>query len=254
MITFNALATHSLIIEDNEFFSQHFNPDALFRYDSNFFQLKYSPTREEFELIEAMHWTFSEDNDLNHVKFYWPENQGVRPDTLDYLNQESYGLEKLELYTIDPLNFPETTVNSEIALKVVTEEQLLVFKSLNYIEDKRISEAFASAKQPFYDMLFQDTSVSFLLAYFKGQPVGSCILIESNLGIEIDDVFTLKAFRLKGIATALQSFIMKEAASKEKMVFLVADAEDSVKEMYIKNGFTYEGFRIGAQKVINGDD
>ncbi|OJF95346.1 GNAT family N-acetyltransferase [Alkalibacterium sp. 20] len=254
MVTFEAIATHSTLIDENDFFSHYYNSEAPFRYDSNFFQLKYSPIKVEFELIETMHWTFSEEYDLTHVKFYWPENQGIHPDTLDYLNQEEYGLEKLELYSITPSDFAVTTENPDISIQVVTYDNLNIFKSINYIEDKIISTSFAGAKQPFYDKLFQDESITFLLAYYKGKAAGSCIIVESAEGLELDDLFTLKEYRLRGVAKALLDYIIKQAASKQKIVFLVADAEDSPKEMYLKSGFNYEGFRIGAQKMIKGDD
>ncbi|MFO8068460.1 MAG: GNAT family N-acetyltransferase [Alkalibacterium sp.] len=254
MVTFEAVATHSTLIDENDFFSHYYDSEAKSRYDSNFFQLKYSPTKTEFELIETMHWIFSEDNNLTHVKFYWPENQGIHPDTLDYLNQEEYGLEKLELYSIHPAAFNITAKNPDISIQVVTYENLDAFKAINYMEDKIISTAFAEAKQPFYDKLFQDESITFLLAYYQGKAAGSCIMVESTEGLELDDLFTLKEYRLKGVAKALLDYIIKQAASKQKIVFLVADAEDSPKEMYIKSGFSYEGFRIGAQKAIKGDD
>ncbi|WP_423188756.1 GNAT family N-acetyltransferase [Alkalibacterium sp. f15] len=254
MVTFEAVATHSTLIDENDFFRHYYNSEALFRYDSNFFQLKYSPTKVEFELIETMHWNFSEEYDLTHVKFYWPENQGIHPDTLDYLNQEDYGLEKVELYSIAPFDFTAVAENLDISIHVVNHEQLDTFKSINYIEDKIISTSFAEAKQPFYDKLFQDKSITFLLAYYKGKAAGSCIIVESTEGLELDDLFTLKEYRLKGVAKALLDYIIKQATPKQKTVFLVADAEDSPKEMYIKSGFNYEGFRIGAQKAIKGDD
>ncbi|WP_368646024.1 GNAT family N-acetyltransferase [Alkalibacterium putridalgicola] len=253
MVTFNAIATHSTLIDENEFFAQYYDPDALFRYDSNFFQLKYSPTKEEFELIESMQIVFSKGNGLSHVKFYWPENQGIMPDTLDYLNGEEYGLEKLELYSLDPAHYVFKAEVPDINVSVVQADQLDAFKQLNYIEDKTVSDSFAESKQPYYDRLFKDEAVTFLLAYFQGEPAGSCIMIDSDEGLELDDLFTLEKHRLKGIASALQSFIIKEALARQTLVFLVADAEDSPKDMYKKAGFHYEGFRIGAQKVIKGE-
>ncbi|SFC15281.1 Acetyltransferase (GNAT) domain-containing protein [Alkalibacterium subtropicum] len=253
MVTFKSIATHSALIDENEFFAQYYDPAALFRYDSNFFQLKYSPTREEFELIESMHLVFSLENGLSHVKFYWPENQGILPDTLDYLNEAEYGLEKLELYSLDPAQYTGKEKNPDISVEVVQADQLASFKRLNYIEDKTVSESFAESKQTYYDRLYRDASVTFLLACFQGDPAGSCITIESDAGLELDDLFTLETYRFKGVATALQAFVIEEALAKQTLVFLAADAEDSPKEMYKKAGFNYEGFRIGAQKVIKGE-
>ncbi|GEK91378.1 DUF5613 domain-containing protein [Alkalibacterium kapii] len=88
MVSFKSIATHSHCVDENEFFEHYFDPDALFRYDSNFFQLKYSPTKEEFLLIEDMQEFFAIQNGLEHIKFYWPQDEGIRVDTLDYLNEK----------------------------------------------------------------------------------------------------------------------------------------------------------------------
>ena len=43
---------------------------------------------------------------------------------------------------------------------------------------------------------------------------------------------------------------MGEAVKKNKLVILAADAEDSVKNMYTKQGYTCAGFQIGAIRII----
>lgn len=250
MVSFNAIATHSTLIDENEFFQHYFDPNALFKYDSNFFQLSYSPTKEEFLLIEEMHQFFSIQNNLEHVKFYWPQDEGIRIDTLNYLNEKNYGLEKLELYSIDSSQYPFMDSNADITIEVVEQNRLDAFKTLNYVEDLTLSKAFAEAKRPYYDRLFNESSVRLLLASYKGNPAGSCIVIKNDEGLEIDDLFTLPSYRHKGVASAVLNYVAKDALRNHSLVFLLADAEDSPREMYLKYGFQLEGFRIGAQHIF----
>lgn len=253
MIDFQMLYPYSAEMDRNEFFIQYFNPSALFRYDSNYFHLLYSPSKEEFQLIEDMHWFFSEDNGLGHVKFTWPKDQGLLPETLDYLSEQGYGLEKLELYSIDPAFFKGVTADN-IQVTKVTHEQLDTFKTLNYIEDMKTSRYFADEKQGFYDLIFSDPLVTMWLALKDDQTVGSCITIEQSETIEIDDVFTLPEHRGQNVASTLQARVMAEGVKRNKRVILAADAEDSVKDMYIKQGYTCEGFQIGAIRTLEEEN
>lgn len=247
IFSFDILMTYSSIVDQNDFFIHFHNPNALFRYDSNFFQLLFSPTSEEFQLIEEMQYYFSLDNNLEHVQFFWPENQGIHPDTLAYLAEQNYGLEKRELCLISPNDFPFRTI-PDVKIVKVTVDLLEPLKEINYTEDLTISEDYAQDKSPFYDSLFHNSTVEFYMAYYKGEPAGSLILCEGEESYEIDDMFTVKKYRRKGVAQALQQVVMTRAKDENKYVVLAADVEDSPIEMYKKQGYTAVSSRIGVQK------
>lgn len=249
MAAFNELFSYSQLIDSNEFFEQFYNPDAPFRYDSNFFQLLYSPSVEEFKLIETMHLAFSKEHDLGHVKFYWPQDTGVLSDTLAYLDEKAYGLEKLELYSIVPEEFKGQTSDKWVVVDV-QQDTLPAFKRINYKQDLEVSYSFAEDKQPFYDTLQANENVTLKLVYKGNEAVGSCLTIAKDQTIELDELFILPEFRRQGAATALQTAIMKTAHENNKIVILAADAEDSPRNMYQKQGYSYQGFRIGAVKTI----
>lgn len=253
MFSFSDLSTYSNLLDKNEFFRQYFNPNARFRYDSNFFKLMFSPSIQEFELIEDMQIYFSLENELKHVKFYWPDNLGIRPDTLDYLSQQNYKLEKLELLKINPQSFKGNPVSPDVTVVEVTSDLMATLKDINYIEDLTISEDYAENKGPFYDDLFANSSVLFYMALYRNEPAGSCIVVEGNQTIEIDDLFTVKNFRQKGVATALQQKVMTLAKSKNKSVLLATDSEGSPINMYINQGYERVSFQIGAHKELEED-
>jgi len=254
LVSFDNIEHNTALISENEYFKQFYNENALFKYDSNFFQLKYQPTLVEFELIENMHIDFSEKVGLNHVKFLWSENKGVTPEIIHYFEQTGYELNMLNLYSIHPDEFVPSRTNSNTEVIQVTEKSLPVFKMINYTEDLTIDRNYAKSMEPFYKKLFALDNYLFLMAYLNDEPAGSVILIESDHYIEIDDLFVVKEYRNQGIGTEIQKSVMELARQKQKEVILVADAEDTPKNMYEKQGYEYISYQIGAQYVFKSSE
>lgn len=252
MISFENLCNYSSLIEENDFFRLYLNHQALFRYDSNYCELLYTPTRKEFELIEGIVWNFALEQGLKYIKIVWPQDQGILPDTLTYLDQELYKLEKLELYTIDPSLFVGEA-DPAITVRSLEKSDLHLFHELNRVEDLRISESFADMKHRLYEQIIKKPHIQLLLAEKNGKAVGSCILIEGAGTVEIDDLYTAPHYRKAGVARTLQSWIMAYASQSHSQIILAADAEDTHPLMYQKQGYHYAGFRIGALKTLKED-
>lgn len=253
MISFDDIANYSTCVDENEFFKQYYNEQAHFRYDSNFFQLLYSPSVREFELIEEMQEVDHRQKGLHHLKFYWPENTGFIPELMRYFDKNNYELERLELYRLNPKNFSPTSDHSNVQVKKVTKVDLEEFKQISYIEDLHFGKDFADPKQAFYDWQFAQPSITLFLAHVNQEPAGTLTMITEEQTIEIDDVATVKAYRKQGVATALVQAAVNEALRENKTLILLADGEDTVKEMYKRQGFRYQGYQIGVQKIINTD-
>lgn len=81
------------------------------------------------------------------------------------------------------------------------------------------------------------TNVKRVIAYKDSQPVGTLDMIESEETIEIDSFGVIKEMRGQGIGRAMQGFVANYA--KHKPLILIADGEDTAKEMYIKQGYTF---------------
>lgn len=246
MITFDSTTVKAHLIEENEFYQLYHNHEALFMYDYNFMRLKYLPTLEEFKLIEKIQIEFSEDMQMDHVKFYWPENRGFTEPIIEYLSQNGYGLEILELYAIEPKDFLSLHSNSEVTVEFVTEETLADYKAINRIQDQEIGGKFAEQKQDLYELDFENPAILQVIAYKDSQPVGGVDLLIGEETVEIDNFFVLESFQRQGIGTEIQRFVMKVA--DERTVLLVADGEDTPKEMYAKQNYTYISYQAGALK------
>lgn len=250
MYTFKDIEHHSTIVDDNEFFTQYLSEKNYWRYDSNFFKLKFQPYLQEFKLIEEMQLVSHQQQQMNHLKFYWPMDTPLTNEITKYFDREGYLLEFLEIYTINPADFKPSSTNPNVSIKVVTEDTLGSFKSFNYPNDKQTGADFANYKLKFYERLLDDEKFKMYMAMLDNQVVGSLITIESDELIEIDDVYTHEDWRNQHVATGLQMAVMDEAIEKDKTVILVADGEDTVRSMYERQGYQREGYTIGALKLI----
>ena len=249
MITFDNITSKTTLIEENEFYKLYHNHDARFMYDYNFMRLKYQPTLEEFKLIEKILLEFHEDMEMDHAKFYWPEDYGFTEPIVEYLSTNGYGIEILELYALEPKDFVASNGNPAVTVELVTEESLEAFKLINRIQDAQINETFAQQKEALYNQDFEDPTVQQIIAYLDNQAVGGVDLLVREDTVEIDNFFVIEEYQRQGIGTEIQKFVMDIAGSRT--VILVADAEDTPKDMYLKQNDTYLSYQVGALKEFS---
>lgn len=248
MITFDQIDTHSFLVEENEFYQLYHQASAPYMYDYNFMQLKYQPTVEEFKLLEAILLDFHHYHDLEHIKFYWPEDKGFTEEIIAYFSKEHYGIEILELYAIRPENFSSSKENHAVSVSFVTEETLEDYQNFNQQIDQQTSQAFAERKQQLYEDNFYDPSRRQVIAVLNDQVVGTLDLILSDETVEIDNFIVADAVQKQGIGSEMQQFVLPFA--DQRMVLLVTDADSTAREMYVKQGYEYISYRLGAEKII----
>ncbi|WP_051237705.1 GNAT family N-acetyltransferase [Lacticigenium naphthae] len=248
-MNFHSIEKHSLCIEKNEFYELYLNEKFSFMYDYNAMYLLFQPVLEEFLLIENIQFEFHKDIDFNYMKFYWPANTPFTPEIMNYFNENNYGIEMLELYTVFPEKFKITKKNSAVRIEWVTDFSLPDYKKINFQQDLHEGVDFAEKKQAVYDINFHDSSIYQIIAYLDNIPVGGTDIIEKDKTIEIDNLFVCKEYRKQGIGSEIQQFIMKHA--KDKQILLLADGEETARNMYRKQNYQYEGYRLAAQKEFN---
>ncbi|MDN8915722.1 GNAT family N-acetyltransferase, partial [Staphylococcus aureus] len=77
-----------------------------------------------------------------------------------------------------------------------------------------------------------------LVAYLNYEPIGVVDVIVSENYIELDVFGVLEQFRHQVIGSTIQSLIGEYDISKNhKPIILVADCEDTEKDMYAKQGY-----------------
>ena len=246
-LTFENTYTLGNIVDENDLYSHFHYPEMLIRYDSNFINFKTLPSLTEFIEVENYLRNFHLTKGQEHVKFSFPTNIKPPEDLYTYLTEKSYEISFLELYAIQPKNFPLVRNNPDIKIQVVTDENLECLLKLQYKHDLEIGTEFAEQKADLIKRQFSDPDILQILAFYKGSPAGYVDVIISNETVEIDNLSVDEKCQKKGIGSRLQKYVME--SFPEKVVLLVADGEDTPREMYRKQNYQYQGFKYEILKI-----
>lgn len=246
-ITFKNIYTLGKIVGENAQYRHYHYPEMLTRYDSNFIEFKTFPSLTEFKEAEIYLRDYHLKKGQKHLKFYFPANIKPTEELITYLTNMDYEIGSLELYAIQPKHFPTMRNNPDINIQVVTDKTLEVLLSLQYKHDLNNGSEFAKQKADLIKRQFKDQNIQQILAFYKGSPAGYVNVIISNETAEIDNLTVDEMFQKKGIGSGLQRFVMDSFS--EKIVILVADGEDTPREMYKKQNYQYHGFKYEVQKI-----
>jgi len=246
-ITFDNIFTLGEVVTETEEYIHFHYPDMLTRYDSNFIKFKVEPSMNYFKEMEVYLRDYYLEKGQNHVKFTFPDNTNLAKDLTAYLKENGYETGFLELYAINPKNYPSVSNNPDVEIQVVTDVNLELYLELQYRQDVKYGVEFAEQKAELIKRQLLDPNIRQLLAFYKETPVGYVDIIISDGTVEIDNLAVEEQYRNKGIGSQLQKFAMD--AYPEKTVVLVADGEDTPRDMYKKQnyqclGFKYETLRI----------
>ncbi|SFE28619.1 Acetyltransferase (GNAT) domain-containing protein [Lentibacillus persicus] len=245
--TFQNIETIGHVIEANALYRHYHYPEMLIRYDSNFIDFKQMPSLEEFKQTEALLQQFHKQHNQTHLKFEFPENEKPGPGLVKFLDDNGYDVGFTELYAIRPEDFPALTNNPDIQVKEVTGDNLDDYIRLQYENDKQNGEIFANEKINLNKKQFDDDDNMKVIAYCQRQPAGTMNVILSDDFVEIDDLAVSESLQRKGIGGRLQQFVMSKFY--DRMIILVADGEDTPREMYQRQNYQYLGFKYEALRI-----
>lgn len=245
-ISFNHIHRDGQIISETEEYKQIHESDFLSRYDSNLITWKCMPSVELLKEAEGNLKNFHLQTNQKHYKFIFPPNEQLTDEVQTYLSSNNYNIGFLELYSILPKDFSAIR-NAKVLLQFVTEENLEDFLQLQFNEDLQFGENFAKEKQAFLLRQYVKNNIHYIIAYDQMIPIGSVIVIEKEDTAEIDNLFVLDSYQRKGIGSTIQHFVMEHFHNKT--IILVADGEDTPKEMYQRQNYHFEGFQYEALKV-----
>lgn len=246
-ITFENIYTlGKVVFEDDQYKHIHY-PEMLTRYDSNFIEFKNMPTLSKFKNAESYLREFHLKNGQHHVKFYFPANEKPGDGLIDYMNHSGYEIGYHELYSIQPDQFPFVKENPDIEIQAVTERNLETYLQFQYQLDLKYGSDFAIQSRELHKRNFDSQNIEQLLATYKGTTAGSVNIIIGNHTAEIDGLVVDESVQKKGIGSRLQKFVMEKFYNKT--IILVADGEDTPREMYKRQNYKYHGFKYLSQKV-----
>lgn len=250
VITYDHIFHYGQLYYENTLYKHIYFPEMPLYYSGNFIQFKVMPTLEEF--IQAVEYLkdFHKKHGQNHVQFYFPPNQKPIREIMVYLWKEQFSCSFTELYGIRPAQFKYRPIDSNILVTPIDEKTFPDYLTIQYHFDSQFGEDFAKQKaMKIHQRNFHDPAIMQLLAFFKGEPAGTvdCIIREDT--VEIDQLQVLEQYQKKGIGTALQKYVMDHFPNQ--WVILVAEGEDTPREMYQKQNYQYYGLRYEAVKIFN---
>ena len=142
----------------------------------------------------------------------------------------------MELYAIEPQHIHQA-INSEIDVTIVNDETLEDYIAIYRRFAEPYGLAYAQESIQMIRNQFPQENKLRILAYKGEVPVGILDLIVSASAMEIDGFGVLDEYQRQGIGSVMQSFVAQIA--KDKTIILIADGEDSAKDMYIKQGYIF---------------
>ncbi|URM34694.1 GNAT family N-acetyltransferase [Cytobacillus firmus] len=247
-ITFHDIYKPGHTVLENGLFIHNHNPDMLLQYDSNFIAFKRMPSVQEFKEAHQYLKEFHQKYGQKHVRFYFPDDEELSEELAAFFQQdEDYTVGFLELFAILPADFPEVQEREEIVVENVTDETWNAYLEFQYEQDSVYGENFAEKKKAQHLRNYSDDSIQQLIAFYKGKPAGSVDVIIKERTAEIDGLMVHEDCQKKGIGSCLQKSVMDQF--KDKTIILVADGEDTPKEMYRRQNYRYIGKQYNLLKV-----
>ncbi|KON87771.1 acetyltransferase [Sporosarcina globispora] len=247
-ITFNDIYKPGLTVLENDLFIHNHNPDMLLQYDSNFIAFKKMPSVQEFEEAHQYLRGFHKKYGQKHVRFYFPDDEELSGDLLAYFQKDDdYTVGYLELFAIHPGDFPEVREMEEIIVENVTDETWNEYLLFQYEQDSVYGENYAEKKKDQHLSNYKDESFQQIIAFYKGRAAGAVDVIIKENTAEIDGLLVHEELQKKGIGSRLQKSVMDQF--KDKTIILVADGEDTPKDMYRKQNYQYLAKQYNLLKV-----
>jgi len=250
-VTYMDIHKEGLIVLETDMFRHYHDARMLIRYDSNLIAYKRMPNLKEFSHTEKYLEEYHFDRGQKHVKFIFPPNEEIDEKLLANLTGKEYDIGFTEMYKINPRNFPEEEKRKEIEIVHIGKAQLEDFLTLSYQQDLIFGKEFATLTRDNNRRHFHNSTIWQVMAYYNGVPAGGLKAIIKEQTVEIDGLFVLPEFQRNRIAAHLQQFVMK--SWPEKTVILLADGEDTPREMYKKQNYDYVGFQYEAVKVFEDE-
>lgn len=245
--TFNDIYNSGQLVLENELFKHYHNSLMPLMYDSNYIAFNKLPSMTEFIKSSSYLKEFHLKKKQNHLRFTFPPNKNLSVALINYLQDEGYAIGHNMLYAIYPHHFLFVDELLGLDIEVVTTKNLDRYLSLQYFQDFSYGIEFAKQKGVDYQKRFQDQSIYQLLAVYQDRPVGSVDVIVTHKTAEIDNLFVDNTYQRRGIGSLLQKKVMEMFS--DKLIILVADGNDSPKEMYKKQNYQFLEFKYEALKV-----
>lgn len=223
----------------------YLTPSEPIVYVSNYWIYKQMPSVKQWVNDIETQSTMHKAQGSNHLSFTFPENETPDDQLLKEIKDKDFELSYLELYAISPeeLNF-NTTI--DIDVQFVTQDNIEDYLSIHQVFAKPFGDDYLQQSTEIIRDQFVDDNKDRIIAYKGTIPVGIMDLIKSEDTLEIDGFGVLPDYQRQGIGQVMQNFVATVA--NNRTIILVADGEDTAKDMYLKQGYVYISYSYNVLK------
>lgn len=211
-------------------------PEEPLVFDVNKWDYKQMPSIKMWEEDLKKQYEMHKKQTSNHLAFTFPENVQLEQQWLDKINEHQFELGLLELYAIEAQNVKRLT-NEQIKVMFVTDQTLEDYIKIYRQFASPYGEAYADETIKMIRKQFNKEDKSRVIAYKRDMPVGILDVIITSHSVEIDGFGVVDKYQKQGIGSIMQSFVADIAHTKP--IILIADGEESAREMYIKQGYIF---------------
>lgn len=242
-ITMKQIKENGKIYLEDELNIIYLTPSDPMTYHMNKWQYKTLPSINQWYADMEKQRILHKKQHSSHLSFTFPENQLLHSTWLEAIRNEGFQLGLLELYAIDSVTLKQFESNIQVDIEPVTSFNMEDYLSVYNEFSKPYGEAFTkeSEERTREAILNQIDDVTRIVAYYLHKSVGILDVIVTDETVEIDGFGVLEDYRHKGIGTTMQSYVGHLAGSRP--VILVADGDDTAKDMYIKQGYIFQSFQ-----------
>lgn len=236
VISMNDIFQQGTVYQDDKSKTIYLTPEEPLVYDTNKWNYKRMPTIDSWKLDMAYQQVMHKQQGSSHLAFTFPENESLNQQWLDEIKALEFDLGIMELYAIEPQHI-KLSIKNEIDVTIVNDDTLEDYIAIYRKFAEPYGIAYANESIEMIRSQFPQENKMRILAYQAGVPVGILDLIIGISTIEIDGFGVLDEYQRQGIGSVMQSFVAQIA--KDKTIILIADGEDSAKDMYIKQGYIF---------------
>ncbi|MGK0577702.1 GNAT family N-acetyltransferase [Macrococcus capreoli] len=252
-ISFKQTHVDADLFTENERYKHYHTPSQRVKYYANYYEYKEVPDVAQFLKDYHEQKKFHEKHNQHHALFIFPENVQLDCQLVETAKALGFSLEKMELYLLKTIHGSKET-DIEVVQVVADDDVLTDFLEVCREGDLEYGEAFADLKETTHRRDLENEQILQFVGYKHGFPAGKVEAVESEQFVELDDFYVLDAMRKQGVGTALQQAIWQYAEKVGKQVILIADGNDSPREMYQKQGYVLVSERYELLRVPSADE
>ncbi len=235
MTTFEKINNDAKVYSENARYIHYHTPDQLIKYYANYYDYKVMPTIDEFKEDVTTQQQFHERHGQEHLLFIFPENEQLDEVLIEYGKSTGCQIEHMELYRLKSPG--QLRQNEKVQCEIVKEEGKVFddFLAVCAIGERKFGDEFVELKKKTHLRDLYDERIIQIVGYLEGKAVGKIEAIVEEETIEIDDFYVLDSARRQGVGSKLQEAVYEQRGGRE--VILVADGNDTAREMYVKQGY-----------------